>query len=103
MFVGCVCSSGVSRCRTDASPPFTCSSAAGPGTGCDRQLQCPGRLARHQTGEFFGAAEAVRHLGNDLIVHVQHDRIAGGFDAQHRLGSRSRAMPETMFSVHRPP
>ena len=25
---------------------------------------------------------------HDLVVHVQHDRIAGGLDAQHRLGQQ---------------
>ena len=60
----------------------------GPGTGCNRQLQCPGRFARHQTGEFFDAAETDRHFADELVVHMQHDRIAGGFNAQHRRGKQ---------------
>src|SRR4051794_37749791 len=39
-------------------------------------------------GEFFGATEADRHLADELVVHVKHDRIAGGFDAHHRRGKQ---------------
>ena len=60
----------------------------GPRAGCNRQLQRPGRLPRHQLGEFFGAAETDRHLGNDLVVHMQHNRIASGLNAQHRFGEQ---------------
>ena len=35
-------------------------------------------------GEFFEAAEALWHLAHELIVNVQHDRIAGSLDPQHR-------------------
>src|SRR5208337_127750 len=61
---------------------------AGPGLGCDRQLQDPARLACHQVGEFIDAAKAVRHFAYDLIVHVQHDRVTGGFNPQHRVGEQ---------------
>ena len=60
----------------------------GPGTGCDRQIRRPGWLARHQTGEFFDAAEADRHFAYELVVHMQHDRIAGGFNTQHRFSQQ---------------
>ena len=61
---------------------------SGPGTGRNRQLQCPRRLARHETGKFFGVAESNRDFAHDLIVHVQHDGVAGGLDAQHGVGKQ---------------
>src|SRR5262245_31786679 len=64
-------------------PPLFCVVSAGPSLSCDRQLQGPGRLTRHQPGELVRAAEADRHLGHDLIMHMQHDRIASGLYAQH--------------------
>src|SRR5215831_8029842 len=56
-----------------------------PGAGCDRQIKRPAWPLRHQTGEFFGAAKVIRHFSNNFVVYVQHDRIAGSFDSQHRL------------------
>ena len=61
---------------------------AAPGAGCDRQLRRPKRFARHQLGEIFCAAAAFRHLGHDLIVHMQHDRIAGGLEPQHGVSQQ---------------
>ena len=39
------------------------------------------------------AAEAFRHLGNDLIVTVQHNRVAGGLDPLHRLNQQIASDP----------
>src|SRR5262249_45599235 len=55
----------------------------GPSRSCDRQLRRPGRLARHQMGEFLAAAEAVRYFADNLVMHVKHNRIASGFNPQH--------------------
>ena len=76
----------VSRCRR-LRLLFAVARAA-PGAGCDRQLRRPGRFARHQLGEIFRAAEAFRHLGHDLIVHMQHDRIAGSLEPQHGVSQQ---------------
>src|SRR6516165_8286061 len=39
-------------------------------------------------GELIEAAEALWHFGNDLVVHVQNDGIAGGFNTQHRFSEQ---------------
>ena len=43
---------------------------AAPGARCNWQLKRPGWFARHEVGKFFCAAEAERHLGYDLIMHM---------------------------------
>ena len=54
-----------------------------PGFGCDRQIRCPARVARHQLGKFFRTAEVDRHFARDLVMRVHHDLITGGFDPLH--------------------
>src|SRR5262245_31289158 len=72
---------------------------AGPRLGCDRQIQGPARLARHKVGELIEAAEAFRHLSNDLIVYVQNYGIAGGFNSEHRIGKQITCNPaDDVFS-----
>src|SRR5262249_25313531 len=44
---------------------------------------CDCRNGQGEMGELVRAAEAFRHLGNDLAVRVQHDGIAAGFNTQH--------------------
>ena len=39
-------------------------------------------------GELVGAAEAFRHLGNNLIMHMKNYGIAGRFDAQHCISEQ---------------
>src|SRR5262249_49990651 len=44
-----------------------CVASAGPSLGCDRQLQGPGRLTRHQPDELVRAAEAARGCGYESL------------------------------------
>jgi len=41
-----------------------------------------------QAAKLFEAAEAIRHLADDLVMHGQHDRISGRLQPQHRLGEQ---------------
>src|SRR5262249_29373290 len=74
----------VSRQRDDALLSFAVA-LAGPSLGRDRQIERPGRLARHPVGELFRVAEAFWHLGNNLVVNVENDGIACSFNPQHCL------------------
>ena len=56
-----------------------------PCAGCDRQVRRPGRLLDQQFEELLLAAETGRHFGDDLIMHMHHNRIAGGLDPEHRF------------------
>lgn len=71
-----------------------------PDTGCDRQLRCPTRGLRHKTGKFFSVGGAVRHLGDDLVVTVEYDRISGRFDALHRF--KQQIARDSAYNVFRP-
>src|SRR5262249_32949662 len=70
------------ECRQKILPSFAVARSF-PRTGCNRQIQCPGWFTRHETDEFFDAAEADRHFADELVVDMQHDGIAGAFDTQH--------------------
>ena len=65
VYLLCMCElrecSGVGRYWTYHVLLFAVAGTA-PGSRCDRQIERPGGFAGHQTDEFFGAAEVVRHL-----------------------------------------
>src|SRR5215472_1183303 len=84
----CLRSSGVSRIETQLSFSALAEARAAPGSGCNWQPMGPARRNDHQLGEFLSATEAGRHFADDLIVHMQHDGIAGALDADERCGEQ---------------
>ena len=56
----------------------------GPNLGGDWQTLSPVRQLRQETVKFLPAAETFGHLAKDLVVHMEHARIAGVLEALHR-------------------